>query len=139
LVDAVDVWRTIADITDSSVNAAMPLTPLDSKSFLSVIQDPDDAMGSRTYSFSQIYQPNGQWPPACGETNWQSISNGRYKLVRIQDNSLQAPPCPPVSWIEGLVDLETDPTETTNLYPPSPALQSTYDALVGELNAITGQ
>ena len=122
LVDAVDVWRTIAKITDSNVNDAAPLTPLDSKSFLTVIQNPASA-GVRTHVFSQIFNPLFVWPlplppGTCFSRNELSISNGTYKYLRLQQT------CGPFD--EYMVLL---PNEVANLLPTTPGTPE-HDAYI---------
>lgn len=134
-VDAVDLWLTIAQIAGANVNAAAPLLPLDSKSFLSVIQNPGTSAGNRTYDFSQQFLPNGIWmlPNAfCFTKNERIVSDGTYKYGRFQKIA-----CPPVDHTEFLVLLSD---ETSNLLPlpPNSPHQPALDDLRAAMDAISG-
>ncbi len=152
LVDSVDLWRTIADITGASVEAAQPLGPVDSLSFLPMLMNPS-AQGDRQYSFAQHFSPNGAYtptaagpydpgPPACQppppanlcaivelNVHARSITDGAYRYVRKQitpglDGSPQGAADTPPVYTEELYDLGADIEELNNLIPTPPLLPS---------------
>jgi arylsulfatase A-like enzyme len=141
LVSAVDLWRTIADITGADAASVVPLDQLDGESFLPVVIDPLQP-GPRTLAFSQTFSPNGTVgvpPPSCYTINLRSLSNGEYKYLRSQGGVLGSP-CGTPLYFEGLYHVASDPEEMTELItggltPPAAAalalLQAEMDALSG--------
>ena len=63
LVHAVDLWKTIADLTDADETLAHPLQPLDSISFLDSILHPQIGAGHRTEIFCQAFVHAGPYEP----------------------------------------------------------------------------
>lgn len=151
-VDAVDVWRTIADLTGASVTATAPLQPLDSLSFYPLITNPN-APSARQYSFCQYFTPNGAYtptpagpydpgPPVCQPPppsascpmveltlHARSVTDGAHRYVRKQlaagvDGFPQGQPDTPPTYTEELYDLSVDVEEVNNLLPPPPQVPS---------------
>jgi arylsulfatase A-like enzyme len=148
LVDAVDLWRTIAEVAGASVTLAQPITPIDGKSFYPMLRNPS-AQSARQYSFAQFFTPSGPYtptaagpydpgPPACQppppanscemvelNAHARSITDGTYRYVRKQiqrgiDGSPQGTPDTPPVYTEELYDVAADPEELSNLIPPLP-------------------
>lgn len=143
LVHAVDLWRTIADITGADAASVRPLNELDSISFMPVIQDPLSP-GDRTTVFSQLFEPNGLFetdlpPPSCYTINERGTTDGVYKYIRHQA-SVSGAPCGVPDYTEGLYYLPADPGEETNLLAGtlSPADAAALAALSAEMDAISG-
>lgn len=100
-VDAVDLWRTIKEITAASEDrvrlVSAPLceggtTDMDSISFLSLIQNPG-APATRGFSFAQRFNPGGSYVggSVCSKTEHdRAVTNGQYKYIR----KLVSGPCP---------------------------------------------
>ncbi len=111
LVGAVDVWRTVGDITGRPQTSGGD----DSVSFERLIGDPDGP-ALRKHAFVQRFGPNGPYtpdprsaPPGI-EEHQRGATDGTFKYVR--------------KWLAepGLVeeqafDLSVDPQETRNLWP----------------------
>ena len=144
LVHAVDLWRTLAEITGASETRAAPLQPLDSISFRNQLVSPGSP-SRRTEVFTQgfarpgAYQPtaNGPYEIACQDPDapgvyaWspkvigdhgRSLRDERYKLIVIQtaaaqDALPQGLPDTPPQYAEKLYDLWTDPDEANDLIP----------------------
>jgi len=141
LVEAVDMWETVAEISGADVGKVTPAGPLDSISFLPVLLDPSNP-GNRTSVFTQYFSPNGivtVAPPSCYEENQRSLSDGTYKYVRTQ-TSLSDTPCGTPTYTEELFDLSLDPGETNDLLlgMPSPEASAALAALSAEMDALSG-
>lgn len=141
LVSAVDLWRTIADVTGADASRVVDLNELDSISFLPVIRDPLSA-GNRAIVFSQLFLPNGELSlpsPSCYSQNARSTSDGVHKYIRIQ-NSLSMQPCGIPTYNEGFYHLPTDPEESMNLLSGTltPAEATALAVLQAEMNSLSG-
>lgn len=126
-VGAVDVWRTVRDITGARELPGMIPAGLyiDSVSFLPLITDAQ-AHGARKYAFSEIFTPIGNpaWAPMG--TLQRMITDGKWKLIRTG-----AP------GVEELYRIDQDPMEQLNLLPaPSIQVQRRYDELRAELDRL---
>jgi arylsulfatase A-like enzyme len=168
LVHAVDLWRTLAQISGADENLVAPLAPLDSISFRKQLTAPGSP-AQRTEVFTQgfsrpgAYQPtsNGPYEPACqdpetpGVYAWspkvigehgRSLRDSRYKLIVLQtvaaqDGLPQGSLDSPPQYIEMLFDLELDPDETTDLIPQigsDPGLLAVRNQLRARMTEISG-
>lgn len=142
LVSAVDLWRTIADIAGADAARVVPLSQLDSVSFLPVLRDPL-LPGERTLAFSQTFSTNGILgvpPPSCYTLNLRSLSNGEYKYLRSQLGVLSTP-CGTPYYAEGLYHVASDPEETLELITLglSPQAAAALTLLSAEMDALSGQ
>ncbi len=141
LVSAVDLWRTIADITGADASRVVNLGELDSISFLPVLRDPLSA-SNRTLVFSQLFLPNGELtlpPPSCYSQHARCTTDGTYKYIRIQ-NSLSMQPCGIPGYDERFYHLPTDPEEAMDLLAGSLTLAetATLAVLQAEMNSLSG-
>lgn len=138
-VNAVDLWSTVAAITGADENLAAPQWPLDSISFLPVIQNPAYP-GDREFAFSQSFQPNGVLqlpPPSCYSTNRRSLSNGTHKYLRLQ-NPLT--PCAIPTYVEHFFDISADREEANDLIGTTdPALLAILNQMRAEMTVLSGQ
>jgi arylsulfatase A-like enzyme len=103
VVDATDVFATVAEIAGVDLDAVVPMAagPLDSVSLLPYLGDPN-ASPVRTSVYAEIFSPNGVGP---NENVKRAIRDQRYKLIR-------------TGWSPGgdeFYDLVTDPFERRNL------------------------
>src|SRR5262245_15499236 len=143
LVSAVDLWRTIADVTGANAARVVPLHELDSISFMPVLRDPLSS-GNRTTVFSQIFIPNGVLglpPPSCyTQTNDRAMTDGVYKYFRLQ-TPLANQPCDIPSYVEALVHLPSDPEEENNLITSglTPEAANALAFLRAEMDFLSGQ
>jgi arylsulfatase A-like enzyme len=141
LVSAVDLWRTIADITGANAAGVVPLAELDSLSFCPVIRDPLSS-GNRAFVYTQRFSPNGLIgtpPPWCYTDNQRGLTNGPYKYVRDQV-ALSNSPCGGPTYSEELYHLASDPEETVELISSglSPEASAALALLRAEMNALSG-
>jgi arylsulfatase A-like enzyme len=141
LVSAVDLWRTIADITGADVGRVVDPGELDSLSFLSVLRDPTKP-SKRSLVYSQLFLPNGVAPtppPSCFTMNQRSTSDGAYKYIRTQTSGSGSPCGTPV-YAERLYHLPTDAEETVNLLlsPLTPEASAALVLLSAAMNGLTG-
>jgi arylsulfatase A-like enzyme len=141
LVSVVDIWLTIAELTGAKASRVVPLSQIDSVSFMPVLLDPLHP-GNRTVVYSQTFLPNGILPlpePSCYSLNRRSMTDGEYKYIRVQI-SLDATPCGDPAYSEQLYHLPTDPEELTELISigltPEDALR--MQILSAEMDAISG-
>jgi arylsulfatase A-like enzyme len=143
-VGAVDLWRTIAAITGANPSLAAPNVTIDSVSFLPVILDPLHQPGNRTYTFSQLFWPNGipAAPPnqnQCFNGHSRSISDGSYMYVRTQ-NPKQRGNCDPPTYVQQFFRIGESHEETIDLLlngPMPPGAQATYQAMTAEMDAVS--
>jgi arylsulfatase A-like enzyme len=167
LVHAVDLWRTVADLTGASEARANPL-PLDSISFRNQLANPG-APSARTEIFCQGFANPGAYRPTsvgpyeadCQDTsapavfNWmpqnlgshgRSLNDGHYKLIVVQtvagqDGQPAGSPDTPPQYQEELYDLLLDPEELTDLMPQvagNPTLAAIHDQLRARITQISG-
>ena len=144
MVHAVDLWRTVAEITGASEILAAPAGPLDSISFRKQLVAPGSP-SARTEVFTQGFLfPGGyrptevgpyeqacqdptvpgvyQWAPYNTGDHGRTLRNDRYKLIVLTtatgQNILPAgsPDVPP-QYVEELYDLLLDPGEANDLTP----------------------
>ncbi len=83
LVNTVDLWRTIAELTgirSADIDAAMGGTSVDAESFLDGIERPTSTL-ARTTAYSEAF-PNGSPPPA-NASYLRGITDGTYRYMRI--------------------------------------------------------
>lgn len=128
LVGAVDLWRTVREISGAREPHLPAGTTIDSVSFLPLITDPS-AHSARRYAMCETFNPNGpQHDPNTQPNNsrTRAINDGRWKYMRKT-----------VSDIEELYDLQADPNETHNLLPPTTDEEwRHYGELKGQLDAL---
>jgi arylsulfatase A-like enzyme len=141
LVSAVDMWLTIAELTGADASQVVPLSQLDSISFLPVIHDPLQP-GGRTSVFTHTFLPNGIQPlpsPSCYSLNRRSLSDGEYKYIRLQV-SIDASPCGTPTYAEELYHLPSDPEEQAELIGAglSPEAALRMQLLSAEMDALSG-
>lgn len=126
-VGAVDIWRTVRDVTGASELPGMIPQGLviDSVSFLPLLRDAQ-AAGARKYAFSEIFTPIGNpaWCPMG--TLQRMVTDGKWKLIRTGNPG-----------VEELYRIDQDPMEQTNLLPP-PSIQvlRRYQELRAELDRL---
>lgn len=145
LVSGVDMYRTIANllgVNDETIDAILTdkgALPVDSISFLDVIEDPT-ASGSREFAYCEEFAFNGVPEDGCGEyaTMRRAINSsfderwgrGHYKYIwkEFDDGTV----------VEELYNLTDDWLETTNLFPPAigSADETAYFELAAEMVAI---
>ncbi len=124
---AVDIWRTVRDVTGASELPGMIPQGLviDSVSFLPLLRDAQ-AAGARKYAFSEIFTPIGNpaWCPMG--TLQRMVTDGKWKLIRTGNPG-----------VEELYRIDQDPMEQTNLLPP-PSIQvlRRYQELRAELDRL---
>ena len=123
LVSAVDLLATITEL------AAAPVATIDSVSFAPVLFDAA-VPPPRDFVYAERFQPNfdAARETFAPESHALAIRDARYKLIRdITDG---------VTTFE-LYDLDNDPWELSNLYPPQSAdEQAAVEAMFGELLAM---
>lgn len=125
LVDTVDFWRTMAELTgvlSTDIDVSLGATVSDSRSFLKGISRPLLPL-SRAYSYSESF-PNGAPPPA-NISYLRGITNGEYRYMRIwSDAGVMS---------ERLFHLPSDACETLNLMMPPHVLSPGETAALGAL------
>jgi arylsulfatase A-like enzyme len=132
LVGAVDVWRTVAEMTglrSAEIDAAMGGSPVDSESFLLGILDPSSAL-VRTTAYSEAF--SNETPPILNFGYRRGITDGSYRYMR--------------NWSDGggltenLFHTAMDPCEFTDLLAPphvlTPAEAAALAALQAAMDAI---
>ncbi len=132
LVDTVDFWRTVAELTgvlSTDIDASLGATITDSRSFLKGISRPALPL-DRTYSYSESF-PNGAPPPA-NISYHRGITDGEYRYMRIwSDAGVMS---------ERLFHLPSDACEFVNLLTPphvlTPAESAALSALQTAMDAI---
>jgi arylsulfatase A-like enzyme len=136
LINAVDVWRTVANIaglTDNDVDdvvaAAYPgeSHPIDGLSFLAQIENPS-AVGSRDIAFSEFF-PNGAPPPLTYQ-HPRTVRDRIYKYIR----KTTAP-------LEELYNVVDDPEEADNILLHASLTRDEEDALCrlqNEMSELSG-
>lgn len=123
LIHTVDVFATILEIAGVIPNSGWTQgVTYDSKSFLSVLRDPN-AASPRSWVFSEFFDSTGKN---------HTVRNQRYKLLRL-DNQGTA--------VESMYDLQQDPREETDLLANgvnglTSEQKAQYDGLVKELDAL---
>lgn len=142
LVDAVDLWRTVADLTGAQLGLITPLVTSDSMSFAPLLAQPSMA-GSRGWSFVQAFTPNGPYgpdptqPPADLKTHDRGLSDGTFKYIRKWDADHS-------TYLHEAYDLTSDPQETVDLYPAwlagdlKPGPTAAIAALIQQMEALSG-
>ncbi len=132
LLDGVDLWRTIANVTgisNTAIDTAMTGTTVDSLSFLARLQLPGGT-GPRTYSYSEAF-PNGTPPPLLLAYR-RGIHDGTFRYMRYYDDF--------GNLTEKLFHTAADPCELVDLMVPphvlTPAEQAALDALRAAMDAL---
>lgn len=121
LIEAVDIFATVAEITGASTEMAFqheglsaPYPEIDGVSFLPLIQQPG-GLGQNPWVYSEVFSPSGQnQSPQCLGTQLRAITDGQYKYMKwFQRN----PPsvCYPPAYIEEFYRVDVDTEEATNL------------------------
>lgn len=90
-ISAVDLWRTVAEITGASeALAGAPSSAIDSESFLPYIVNPSFVPTATRYAFCEIFNPNfnSSTGPLCMKQHDRAITDGTYKYIRKQVESL---------------------------------------------------
>jgi arylsulfatase A-like enzyme len=136
MINAVDVWRTVANIaglSDSDVDDVIATAfpgvqhPIDGVSFLAQIEDPS-AVGARELAFSEFF-PNGSPPPLTYQ-HPRTVRDRIYKYIR------------KVSYpLEELYNVVDDPEETDNLLLHASLTREEEEALCrlqNEMSALSG-
>jgi len=102
LVDATDLFATIAELHGIDLNATLPMRiELDSTSFVGVLQDPQHP-GERQIAYAETFRPNGHG--LSRELDIRAARDATFKLWRHEQTG-----------VEQLFNLATDPFEQTNL------------------------
>lgn len=122
LIGAVDLWRTIAEITGAdealafqSQGFSAPYPELDSVSFLPLIRNPRE-LGTRSLAFSQIFGPPGPIQSSqCLRVDLRALTDGEYKYIRRVVKDTQIGLCYPQGYAEEFYHVGIDPEETTDL------------------------
>ena len=123
LVEAVDLWTTIAELTGADVELAFqnagnaaPYPRIDGKSLVPLILDPT-ADGPNEWAFSDLFAPAGPYTNTlCLRVHLRSITDGEYKYMRWVDKmSAGLPDCALLPYHDEFYHLPTDPSETNNL------------------------
>jgi arylsulfatase A-like enzyme len=168
LVHAVDLWRTVAQLSGAKESLAAPLTPLDSRSFAHVLEHPG-APSRRDEIFCQgfvrpgHYDPTdwGPYEPACSDPSvpgvyfcvprslgghGRSLCDGQYKLI-VAQTAPGIDVAPPGTadvrpqYTEELYDLLADPEESIDLMPQlpgNPTLAAVHAQLRARMTQLSG-
>jgi arylsulfatase B len=112
LVHVVDLFSTVLELAGINVAATTGTNVIDSRSLLPALQG--GALSTR-YAYVELFNN-----AAPGTADGRVLRNDRYKLIRFN-----------VSGTEELYDLQTDPTELTNLLSGTltATVRSNYNAL----------
>jgi arylsulfatase A-like enzyme len=106
LVDAVDVWSTIADLSGARLD---PLPTLDGISFLRLIRNPA-ATSLRPWCFSQLFSPPGPYTSVVDlAEHGRSLQDGDWKYIRTLTKHVPGDPALP--YRHELYRLSSDPEE----------------------------
>jgi len=127
LVGAVDLWRTVAEMTglrSAEIDAAMGGTPIDSLSFLDAILNPSSAL-ARTSAYSEVFA-NGP-PPPTGLGWSRGITDGSFRYMRVRNDA--------GALTERLFHTAADPCEFQNLLAPPHVLTPEEAAALAALEA----
>lgn len=121
LVEAVDLWSTIAEITGADENLAFqqagfsePYPVIDGVSFLPLIREPG-GLGENPWVYSEAFFPSGAYvSPTCLGTQMRAISDGQYKYIKRSQRNVPVT-CYPPTYIEEFYRVDVDVEETNNL------------------------
>lgn len=107
LVDAVDLWSTIARLA----GAELEFGPVvDGVSFLPLLRNPARS-GARSGSFSQLFAPPGPYASVADlASHGRSLTNGTYKYIRTLRNHVPGDPSLP--YTHELYHVLDDPEES---------------------------
>lgn len=125
VVSAVDLWRTIADVTGATAGTGGD----DSVSLHGLLQDPQASL-SRTAVLVQLFSPNGLYTQAQPDlpSNTRAMVSTRFKYVRFTNDNIFAEGAFQLTQEPGSTPL--DPTECVLLLPPwSSEIQALSDAM----------
>lgn len=146
LVEAVDLWATIAELTGADVQLAFqnsglsaPYPTLDSASILPLLLDPT-APGPNEWAFYDLFWPPGPYQSTlCLRMHLRGITDGEYKYIRWVDKTDVAPDCSMPRYTHEFYHLAADPGETSNLLlgALTPADQARFEDLRDTLNHLS--
>lgn len=146
LVEAVDLFQTIADVTGASPELAFqraglvaPYPTLDSQSLLPLLHDPN-APGPNPWAFTELFAPCGPYESSmCLRVHLRTLTDGEYKYMRWVQKHTGAPLCSLPQYSHELYRISTDPEETQNLLlaPLSAHDQAVYDYLRNEMDVLS--
>jgi arylsulfatase A-like enzyme len=146
LIEDVDLWRTLAEITGANPESAFqragltaPYPVLDSQSFLPLLRDPGGP-GANPWAFTELFAPCGPYEDAmCLRVHLRTITDGEYKYMRWVQKHPNAPLCELPHYVSELYHLATDPEETDNLLlrALTPHEQAVYDYLRNEMDVLS--
>ncbi len=127
LVGAVDLWRTVAEMTglrSAEIDAAMGGSPVDSESFLIGIQNPSSAL-VRTTAYSEAF--SNDTPPILNFGYRRGITDGSFRYMRNYADG--------GGLSENLFHTAADPCEYTDLLAPPHVLTLAEAAALAALQA----
>ncbi|HEX6882276.1 MAG TPA: sulfatase-like hydrolase/transferase [Planctomycetota bacterium] len=137
LVEAVDLWPTIAELTGADVALAFqnggyatPYPVIDGQSVLPLLLDPS-APGPNEFAYSELFSPGGVYKSTqCLSVHLRAITDGEFKYMRWVDKT-GTPPCRLAQYTHELYHLPSDPNETLNLLtgPLTPDQFAAFDHL----------
>jgi len=122
LVQGVDLWRTVAEITGADEDMAFrrsgfasPRPSIDGHSFLPLILAPGST-GAHGWVFSEMFGPAGLYDDdACLRVHVRAITDGDYKYIRSVVKDPDAPDCSLPVYTHELYRVSTDGEESENL------------------------
>lgn len=149
LVEAVDLWSTIAELSGADVELAFknsgltaPFPTIDGVSILPLILDPA-APGPNEWAFFELFAPAGPYTnTVCLRVHLRGITDGEYKYLRWVDKPAAGiPDCAFPQYVHEFFHLPTDPSETNNLLAGTltPAEQAVFEHLRGTLDHLSSR
>jgi len=134
LVDTVDLWSTIHEISGAKLD---PAPTVHGVSFLPMIRNPA-AASARPWSFSQLFTPAGPYTSVADLANHgRSITDGTWKYIRgVQGHT---PGDTNIQYTHELYRLSDDPEETTDFFVAGMTPESTaaFDFLSQAMNDLS--
>jgi arylsulfatase A-like enzyme len=134
LVDTVDLWSTIAEMTGAKLD---PRPAVDGMSFLPMIKNPS-AASARQWSFSQLFMPAGPYSSVVDLTeHGRSLTDGDWKYIRTVAN--HSPGDPQIQYVHELYRVSDDPEETTDYFEVgmTPEATEAYEILSAQMDALS--